>query len=127
MENINNLNTKYSVIRGATNSSSNTKSDIEVAVKELIEELIKRNKISKGQIISITFTVTRDLDACFPASIARKNNDLKDVAFLDCQQMFVPNDIKHCIRLMALVILPYNSTPNHPYLRDAAKLRPDRC
>ena len=127
MENINNLNCKYSVIRGATNSFSNTKSDIEVAVNELMHELIKRNKIAKGQILSITFTVTRDLDACFPASIARKSNDLKDVAFLDCQQMFVPNDIKHCIRLMALVILPPNTSPKHPYLREASKLRPDRC
>ena len=127
MDQFSNLNHQYKVIRGATNSLSNTKFDIEAAVKELIDELIKRNKISAGQILSITFTVTRDLDACFPASIARNFNDLKDVAFLDCQQMFVPNDIKHCIRLMALVILPTNSFPNHPYLRDAAKLRPDRC
>ena len=127
MDQLRNLDHKYSVIRGATNSLSNNKFDIEAAVKELIDELIKRNKISAGKILSITFTVTRDLDACFPASIARKNNDLKDVAFLDCQQMFVPNDIKYCIRLMALVILPKNSSPNHPYLREAAKLRPDRC
>ena len=127
MENINNLSCKYFVIRGATSALGNTKSDIEAAVKELIEELIKRNEISRGQILSITFTVTKDLDVCFPASIARKNNVLKDVAFLDCQQMFVPNDIKHCIRLMAFVILPSNSSPKHPYLREAAKLRPDRC
>tara|TARA_B100000674_G_scaffold115560_1_gene86836 strand:- start:85 stop:468 length:384 start_codon:yes stop_codon:yes gene_type:complete len=127
MNQLTNLNGKYSVIRGATSSLGNTKSYIEVAVKELIDELIKRNDISIGQILSITFTVTKDLDACFPASIARKYNDLKDVAFLDCQQMFVPNDIKYCIRLMAVVILPLNASPNHPYLREAANLRPDRC
>ena len=127
MNQINNLNKKHSVIRGATTSSSNTKSDIEVAVKELIDELIKRNKISGEQILSITFTVTRDLDACFPASIARKYNHLKDVAFLDCQQMYVPNDIEHCIRLMAVVIMPLNASPNHPYLKEASRLRPDRC
>ncbi len=127
MEEQTNLNTKYCAIRGATNAFGNTKSDIEFAVKELIDELIKRNKISGEQILSITFSVTRDLDACFPASIARKNNALKNVAFLDCQQMHVPNDIQHCIRLLALVIIPTNLSPNHPYLRDAAKLRPDRC
>ena len=120
-------NNKHSVIRGATTSAGNTKHDIEDAVKELIDELIKRNEISADNIISVTFTVTRDLDACFPASIARKHNDLRDVAFLDCQQMYVPNDIKHCIRLMALVILPLESKPKHPYLREASKLRPDRC
>tara|TARA_B100000900_G_C20524732_1_gene693698 strand:- start:311 stop:694 length:384 start_codon:yes stop_codon:yes gene_type:complete len=127
MDQINILNCKYSVIRGATNSLGNTKSDMEVAVRELIDELLKRNQISTDQILSITFTVTKDLDVCFPASIARKYNELKNVAFLDCQQMFVPNDIKYCIRLMALVILHKNSTPNHPYLNEAAKLRPDRC
>ena len=127
MNKLNNLDCKYTVIRGATSALGNTKSDIEIAVKELIEELLKRNKISVGQILSITFTVTKDLDACFPASIARKYNDLKDVAFLDCQQMYVPNDIKHCIRLMAVVILPLSASPNHPYLREAANLRPDRC
>ncbi len=127
MDQLINSHCKYSVIRGATNSLGNTKFDIEVAVKELIDELIKRNKISKGQILSITFTVTKDLDACFPASIARKYNDLEDVAFLDCQQMFVPNDIKYCIRLMAIVILSSNESPNHPYLRETVKLRPDRC
>ena len=126
MDQLSNLNHKYSVIRGATNSLSNTKFDIEVAVKELIDELVKRNKISAGQILSITFTVTRDLDACFPASIARKFNGLKDVAFLDCQQMFVPNDIKFCIRLLALVYLESAKESFHPYLNESAKLRPDR-
>jgi len=127
MTQIQNLNNKHCVIRGATTSFRNTRHDIEDAVKELIDELIKRNEISAEQILSVTFTVTRDLDACFPASIARKYNDLKDVAFLDCQQMYVPNDIKHCIRLMALVILPLEAYPKHPYLREASKLRPDRC
>ena len=126
MDQINNLN-KYNVIRGATTSLGNTKSDIEDAVKELIYELIIRNELKVENILSITFTVTRDLDVCFPASIARNHNGLKDVAFLDCQQMYVPNDIEYCIRLMAVVILPKNASPNHPYLREASKLRPDRC
>ena len=78
-------------------------------------------------ILSITFSVTNDLDACFPAAIARNCNNLDSVAFLDCQQMYVPNDIDFCIRLMAIVILPLDKSPNHPYLQGAAKLRPDRC
>ena len=126
MDQINILNCKYSVIRGATNSLGNTKSDMEVAVRELIDELLKRNQISTEQILSITFTVTKDLDICFPASIARKYKELKNVAFLDCQQMFVPDDINFCIRLMAQVYLPLNKKINHPYLRGASQLRPDR-
>ena len=101
--------------------------EIEDAVVELINELISRNNIIKTNLLSITFTATKDLDACFPASIARKCNGLDSVAFLDCQQMSVPNDIDYCIRIMAQVLLPPNIPIKHPYLRGATKLRSDRC
>ena len=114
-------------IRGATTSIGNTLREIEDAVVELINELILRNSLDPKKILSITFTVTKDLDACFPASIARKRFGLDSVAFLDCQQMYLPSDVDFCIRLMALVILPTNSSINHPYLRGASNLRSDRC
>ena len=120
-------NYQLRVIRGATTAKDNSVQGIENAVVELIEELISRNNISITKLISITFSVTNDLDACFPASIARKCNGLDSVAFLDCQQMYVPNDIDFCIRLMAQVLLPIDSSINHPYLRGASKLRADRC
>ena len=125
-EKINN-NYKLSFIRGATTASGNSVQEIEDAVIELIDELISRNKLIKTNILTITFTATKDLDACFPASVARKCNGLDSVAFLDCQQMFVSNDIEFCIRIMAQVLLPPNKPVNHPYLKGASKLRPDRC
>ena len=114
-------------IRGATTSNGNTVKDIENSVVELIDELILRNSLDPKNILSITFTVTKDLNACFPASIARKHFGFDSVAFLDCQQMYLPNDVDFCIRLMALVILPTGSSINHPYLRGASNLRSDRC
>ena len=118
---------KVTAIRGATTSSGNTSKEIENSVVELIDELISRNNMDPKNILSITFTVTNDLDACFPASIARKRFGLDSVAFLDCQQMYISDDVDFCIRLMALVVLPTNSSINHPYLRGASNLRPDRC
>ena len=118
---------KITFIRGATTASGNSVKEIENAVEELIDELISRNNLIKTNLLSITFTSTKDLDACFPASIARRCNGLDSVAFLDCQQMFVANDVNFCIRLMAQVLLPSNNPVNHPYLRGASKLRPDRC
>ena len=118
---------KITFIRGATTASGNSVKEIEVAVVELIDELITRNELIKTNILSITFTATKDLNACFPASIARKFNGLDSVAFLDCQQMFVSDDIDFCIRIMAQVLLPPNYAVKHPYLRGAAKLRTDRC
>ena len=118
---------KITFIRGATTASGNSIKEIEDAVVELIDELILRNDLIKKNLLSITFTATKDLDACFPASIARKCNGLNSVAFLDCQQMHVSNDVDFCIRIMAQVLLPPNSTAKHPYLRGASKLRTDRC
>ena len=118
---------KITFIRGATTASGNSINEIEDAVVELIDELISRNNLNKTNIVSITFTATKDLDACFPASIARKCHGLDSVAFLDCQQMYVSNDVDFCIRIMAQVLLPPNNPVKHPYLRGASKLRADRC
>ena len=118
---------KITFIRGATTASGNSVNEIEDAVVELVDELILRNQLAKTNLLSITFTATKDLDACFPASIARRCNGLDSVAFLDCQQMYVSNDIDFCIRIMAQVLLPLNFSVKHPYLRGASKLRLDRC
>ena len=118
---------KITFIRGATTASGNSVREIEIAVVELIDELIARNDLIKMNILSITFTATKDLNACFPASIARKFNGLDSVAFLDCQQMFVSDDVDFCIRIMAQVLLPANTPIKHPYLRGASKLRTDIC
>ena len=118
---------KITLIRGATTASGNSVDEIEDAVVELIDELILRNNLEKRNLLSITFTATKDLDACYPASIARKCNGLDSVAFLDCQQMHVIDDIDFCIRIMAQVLLPSNFPVQHPYLRGASKLRADRC
>jgi len=120
-------NREIKFIRGATTASGNSVKEIEDAVVELVNELILRNNLDNANLLSITFTATKDLDACFPASIARKFNGLDSVAFLDCQQMYVSNDVDFCIRLMAQVLLPSNNPIKHPYLRGASKLRTDRC
>ena len=113
-------------LRGATTTQSNKAEAIEASVTELIKELVERNQLNPDQIISITFTVTRDLDACFPAAIARRQPGWGNVAFIDCQQMYVKGDLEKCIRILAHVLLPINQAPQHTYLGEAVLLRPDR-
>jgi len=113
-------------LRGATTSEYNSVESITSAVEELLSELISRNNLIPDQIISITFSVTSDLNACFPASIARKKSGWENIALLDCQQMFVKSDLKKCIRLLAYVCLPNEQLPQNPYLNQAKDLRPDR-
>ena len=113
-------------LRGATTSENNSVESITLAVEELLSELVSRNNLIPEQIISVTFSVTNDLDACFPASIARRKSGWKNIALLDCQQMFVKGDLSKCIRLLACVSLPNEQTPQNPYLKKAKNLRPDR-
>ena len=113
-------------LRGATTTQSNKTEAIEASVTELIMELIKRNELQPDQIISIIFTVTSDLNACFPAAIARRQPGWGKVALIDCQQMYVKGDLKKCIRILAHVLLPVNQVPKHAYLGEAVLLRPDR-
>jgi chorismate mutase len=114
-------------IRGATTVESNTIQGIRVAVTELLDALEAGNQLDPEKIISATFTVTRDLDAIFPAAIARQRPKWDQVALLDVQHMHVENDLKRCIRFLIHVNLPI-SHPEiyHPYLREAKNLRPDR-
>tara|TARA_B100000700_G_scaffold297736_1_gene362912 strand:- start:1164 stop:1541 length:378 start_codon:yes stop_codon:yes gene_type:complete len=113
-------------LRGANTCEENSSESIEKAVRCLLGELVKRNNLKPEQIVSLTFSVTKDLDACFPASIARQENGWGKIALLDCQQMFVKGDLKNCIRLLAHTWLPVYQDPKHVYLGNATMLRPDR-
>jgi chorismate mutase len=113
-------------IRGATTVAENSVPAIREAVHELLDELELHNQLDMDEIVSITFSVTRDLDAVFPAAIARERPHWKNVPLLDVQQMHVEGSLERCIRFLI-----HFNTPNpdveiyHPYLRQARHLRPD--
>ena len=118
---------RVQAIRGATTVSQNSKEAIEEAVTELLNELETHNQIDPEQIISTTFSVTRDLDAIFPAAIARQRPKWHNVPLLDVQQMHVKGSLERCIRFLIHVNMPEDQTKKiiHPYLRGARILRPD--
>ena len=115
--------TQLTALRGATTAAANTAEAIADAVHELLDALAQRNQLGGEQLLSITFSVTADLDACFPAAIARRRPGWGGVALLDCQQMAVAGDLPRCIRLLAHAWL--RQPARHAYLREAARLRPD--
>jgi chorismate mutase len=121
------MSAQLRALRGATTASANTTAAISEAVADLVEALMQRNDLSAEQLLSVTFSVTADLDACFPAAIARRLPGWDGVALLDCQQMAVQGDLPRCIRLLAHAWLAVDQVPQHPYLREATGLRPDRA
>ncbi len=114
-------------LRGATTAGENSAEAISAAVAELMDALVARNGLEGERVVSVTFSVTADLDAIFPAAIARRRRGWDHVALLDCQQMAVAGDLPRCIRLLAHAWLEPERQPCHPYLGEAAKLRPDRA
>lgn len=113
-------------IRGATTVPDNSKPAIHDAVMELLDALETRNQLDPNDIISATFSVTRDLDAIFPAAIARERPLWNTVPLLDVQHMHVEGSLPRCIRLLVHAQLPTLQTNiHHVYLRGAKELRPD--
>jgi chorismate mutase len=113
-------------IRGATTATENTVEAITTAVTELLDETEVRNQLEPTEIVSVTFSVTRDLDAVFPAAIARHRPYWDNVPMLDVQQMHVEGSLQRCIRFLILVNIPTNRHKVcHTYLREAQSLRPD--
>ena len=56
-------------LRGATTSSATAPQEaIRAAVRDQMDALVSRNALLPEQIVSVTFSVTADLDACFPAA-----------------------------------------------------------
>lgn len=117
---------RVKAIRGATTASENSVAAIREAVHELLDELEAHNSLDFDEIVSATFSVTRDLDATFPATIARERPNWSNVPLFDVQQMHVEGSLERCIRFLI-----HFNTPDphvkiyHPYLRQARSLRPD--
>lgn len=112
-------------IRGATTVTENTVEAIREATTELLDELEKRNQLHPRDILSVIFSVTQDLDATFPAAIARSRPDWDSVAMLDVQQMYVKGSLERCIRFLVHANLSASTPIHHIYLHHAANLRPD--
>jgi chorismate mutase len=112
-------------VRGATTVEANTREAILKSTRQLLALIIRRNGIETKDIASAIFTVTRDLDAEFPALAARQMGWL-DVPLLCGYEVEVPGSLKSCVR----ILLHWNTTCSqtdihHVYIHDAIALRPD--
>lgn len=113
-------------IRGATTIAENSVAAIQEGVTELLDEIEAHNQFEGEDIICVFFSATSDLDAIFPAAIARKRPGWNLVPLLDLQQMHVPGSLERCIRILIQVNSLYpQSAMIHRYLRKAKNLRPD--
>lgn len=112
-------------VRGATTADSNTREDILTATRQLLALMIRVNGIQPEDVGSAIFSLTRDLDAEFPALAARQLGWL-DVPLLCTYEVDVPGSLRRCVR----VLLHWNTEKpqaaiQHIYIKEAVRLRPD--
>jgi chorismate mutase len=114
-------------IRGATTVDRNEAGEILAATDELLRTLIEANQLDPDDIVSGLFTVTRDLDAAFPARAAEEYG-WNIVALLHATEIPVPGSLPRCIRLLVHAYTrKCRAEIKHCYLRGATVLRPDRA
>jgi len=112
-------------IRGATSVENNAQEEIRQAIKELLPMMIEKNQINTSDIASAFFSVTKDLNAEFPARIAREIG-WHLVPMMCGWEMDVPGSAQGIIRVMLHVNTEKTQAEiKHIYLKRAAKLRPD--
>lgn len=114
-------------IRGATTVERNDAAEILAVTDELLRTMIDANGLEPDDIVSGLFTVTRDINAAFPARAA-ENLGWNIVALLHATEIPVPNSVPRCIRLLVHAYTHRTrSEIKHCYLRGATILRPDRA
>lgn len=113
-------------IRGAITAENNTTEDITSATIELFGEIIRQNDLSISDIVNIIFSVTKDLNAVYPAKALREHFDVAATPLFCLQEADIQNSLEKCIRVM--ITVSYDKAKEdvkHVYLKGAAKLRPD--
>jgi len=113
-------------LRGATTVKNNDADEILTNTKQLIADMVEKNNVKPENISHVFISMTRDLNAAFPASALREFSGWTYVPVMCMQEIDVPNSLKKCIRIM--MVLRTDEKQDrliHIYHHEAVKLRPD--
>ncbi|MDR3171496.1 MAG: chorismate mutase [Treponema sp.] len=116
---------RLKALRGAT-QCENEGDAITQQVALLYDELLLRNQLNEADIVSLVFSVTRDLDAQNPASALRHSGRAQDLALFTVQEAYIPGGLERTIRVLIHAYLDGAACPCHVYRNGAEILRPDR-
>jgi chorismate mutase len=97
---------------------------IREATAELLDQVLARNALEPGDLVSIIFTATEDLKADFPATAAREIG-LSAIPLLCAREIAVTGSLPMCIRVLVHCYVPPERDIRHVYLREARQLRMD--
>ncbi|MBO1003048.1 chorismate mutase [Pseudogracilibacillus auburnensis] len=112
--------------RGATTVTKNDEAEIMKETKKLVVEMVEVNNIEPSEISHVLFSVTDELNAGFPAKVARQMSGWTHVPVMCMKEIDVPNSLERCVRVMLVAKTNLQQDEIiHVFLNDAVKLRPD--
>ena len=113
------------IVRGATTIENDTKEEISLAVKSLLDEVFLVNNLQKDEIRMFLFSLTTDIHSFHPAKAARENG--YDYAPLfACIEPEIDGNLTKCIRLALFTERDgANNQVKHVYQGRAKALRKD--
>jgi chorismate mutase len=112
-------------LRGAT-QCRNDEDDIIHQVSALYDALLRQISLEEGDIVSLIFSVTGDLDALNPAAALRRAGRAGDLALFALQEAPSRGSLERTCRVLIHCYMEEGSAPLHVYRNGAEVLRPDR-
>ncbi|MGB3410092.1 MAG: chorismate mutase [Microthrixaceae bacterium] len=112
-------------LRGATTLELDESEHLLARVEELLGEMIDRNGLQNGDLVSILFTATPDIHSVFPAVAARRMG-YGDVPLMCAQELDIAGAMPLCVRIMMHINTDLaRNDLRHVYLEQARSLRDD--
>jgi len=114
-------------LRGAV-CCENTKESITENVCKMFNEIVIQNNLTAADIISVQFSLTKDLTVLNPATALRKGDvriDVSELALFCSQEAFIEGGMPYVVRVLIHTYMDQFANKKNIYLNGAEKLRPD--
>ena len=111
-------------VRGAAGVGRNSAEEIHWLALQLVQEILTRNHIGESEIISVLFSLTKDLTKGNPATGIRSSG-FADTPLFCLQEADIEGALPRIIRVLVPDSTEGDSRPIPVYLGRAAVLRPD--
>ena len=121
------MDKRLAAFRGAVCVENNAESITE-NVCHMCSELFSLNKIQAEDVVSLQFTITKDITKLNPATALRKGNcgiDVSAIPLFCSQEAEIEGGMPLVIRALLTAYVSDPTVKNNVYLNGAEKLRPD--
>ena len=112
-------------IRGAV-QCLNDETDITKQVTALYDEILHLNHLTEDDLVSIHFSVTKDIDEKNPAAALRGQGRAGAASLFVTQEAHFKNSLERVVRVLIHCYMEEGAVPIHVYRNGAEVLRPDR-